>query len=79
MSEELLTQEELADILHVSPNTVACWRKRGNGPPYYKLGGRTIRYPLTEAKAWFESRRVNPRRAPGETNKNLDGAQVASG
>lgn len=38
--EELLTLDEVADILTTSPNTVRWWRQMGTGPEFFKIGRR---------------------------------------
>ena len=38
--DELLTLDEVAEILMTSPNTVRWWRQRGTGPEFFKIGRR---------------------------------------
>lgn len=38
--EELLTLEEVAEILKTSENTVRWWRQEGKGPDFFKIGKR---------------------------------------
>jgi hypothetical protein len=38
--EELLTLDEVAEILMTSPNTVRWWRQMGTGPEFFKIGRR---------------------------------------
>jgi hypothetical protein len=38
--DELLTLDDVAEILRHSPNTVRWWRQRGNGPEFFKIGRR---------------------------------------
>jgi hypothetical protein len=38
--EELLTLDEVAEILTTSPNTVRWWRQMGTGPEFFKIGRR---------------------------------------
>jgi hypothetical protein len=38
--EELLTLDEVAEILTTSPNTVRWWRQVGTGPEFFKIGRR---------------------------------------
>lgn len=55
-----LTPADLAALLKVSTQTLAHWRHRGEGPPYYKLtpgrGGR-VRYRRADLIRWLEERR----------------------
>jgi hypothetical protein len=38
--DELLTLDEVAEILQTSPNTVRWWRQMGTGPEFFKIGRR---------------------------------------
>ncbi len=38
--DELLTLDEVAEILQTSPNTVRWWRQLGTGPEFFKIGRR---------------------------------------
>ena len=38
--EELLTLDEVAEILQTSSNTVRWWRQMGTGPEFFKIGRR---------------------------------------
>jgi predicted DNA-binding transcriptional regulator AlpA len=56
---ELLTPEQAAKLLHLSPRTLEGFRRRGDGPKFSKLGdGRSARilYPRAEIDAWIASR-----------------------
>lgn len=53
----ILTDEQLAPRLEVSPSTLRHWRSRGEGPPFFKLGGRLVRYRWSEVEAWIEASR----------------------
>ncbi|GBF59256.1 hypothetical protein PbB2_02948 [Candidatus Phycosocius bacilliformis] len=59
-----LGPKQAAYWLGVSVRTMEDWRARGEGPPYYKVGG-AIRYSIAELEAWFEGRRVIPERPYG--------------
>lgn len=65
MNREFLTPKELADLLGLSPITLAVWRSRRVGPPYIKLGdGKSAKvlYPADKLEAWLEKRLREPRR-----------------
>lgn len=38
--DELLTLDDVAEILQASPNTVRWWRQMGTGPEFFKIGRR---------------------------------------
>jgi excisionase family DNA binding protein len=53
---ELLTTDQVADVLGLSSRTIAAWRSsRNNSLPYVKAGSR-VRYRLQDVIAWLESR-----------------------
>ena len=57
MAEEgLMTEAELARLLHVSLSTVKRLRVSGEGPPYVKIGPRAIRYRREDVEAWLKRR-----------------------
>jgi predicted DNA-binding transcriptional regulator AlpA len=49
---EMLKPGEAAAMLRVHVNTLAEWRRRGQGPPAITVG-RTVRYPLAAVRAWI--------------------------
>jgi predicted DNA-binding transcriptional regulator AlpA len=53
--ERLLTADDAANLLRLSPSWLAKARMRGDGPPYVKLG-RSIRYTETGILQWMRSR-----------------------
>jgi hypothetical protein len=55
---QLLTPQIVAAMLDVHPDTLARWRRRGDGPPFVKLGtGRTsaIRYRREDVDTYIEA------------------------
>src|SRR5579885_1828022 len=54
MEVELLTPEQVAELLHISTRTLANWRCAGVGPRYARVGG--IRYRQSDVEDWIESR-----------------------
>jgi len=57
---DLLTPEQVAEILGVKPTTVQTWRARRVGPPYIRVGHRTVRYSAAALQEWLESREQRP-------------------
>lgn len=51
----------LAQALAKSEQTLAGWRTRGFGPPYFSIGRRVL-YPEKEVQNWLESTLVKPER-----------------
>lgn len=50
---QLLTQDEAAALLSLSPITLEKWRGLRKGPPYVRLGSRTVRYQQEALSAWI--------------------------
>jgi excisionase family DNA binding protein len=51
----LLTTEDVANMVGVSVRTVEDWRRDKVGPPFTRLGGRTIRYRRDLLEAWIDA------------------------
>lgn len=47
-----------ARILGLATEGLAAIRRRGGGPPYYRIGSRAIRYRLADVRAWIAARTV---------------------
>jgi excisionase family DNA binding protein len=58
--QKFLTDEEVADRLNLSVQTLRNWRCIGKGLPYVKFG-RSIRYKNGDIEAFSEANRVIPR------------------
>lgn len=60
---QLLTQEQAADILQISPSTLQHLRVSGRkgraGPPWIKMG-KSVRYRRSDLDAWIENQVVRP-------------------
>jgi excisionase family DNA binding protein len=50
-----LTQGEVASLLGVSVHTLLDWRRDGRGPQYTDMGGRAVRYLLSDVQTWLAS------------------------
>lgn len=59
-SEQLLTPEETATLLQISPNTLAYWRrpKVESDLPWVEVGGQ-VRYRRSDLNAWLDKRTKN--------------------
>ena len=51
----LLTQDQVALLLNVSPRTLEAWRYHGKGPQYIRLSSRCIRYSVDGLRTWLET------------------------
>lgn len=55
---ELLSDAQVAVLLRLSPRTLADWRQRGKGPPWMRIGGKTILYPTAELRVWLVAQKL---------------------
>src|SRR5262249_43780207 len=62
---QLLTTEELADLLRVDPSTIRRWRTSHPrlGPPFIHISDRVTKYDLDDVRRWLAQRRVDPEAA----------------
>ena len=59
--EALLTEEQAAERLGVSPGTLRVWRCKGRyGLPYVRLGAKSIRYRPEDVEQFIEDQTVVP-------------------
>lgn len=56
----LLTPDEVAALLKVTPKTLEGWREKGTGPAFVRLGHRTVRYSTTALKDWLDKSSSTP-------------------
>lgn len=49
----IMTGEQVAELLQVSPRTIEEWRQANSGPPFRRVG-RHVRYLRSEVLAWFQ-------------------------
>ncbi len=52
--DELLTEQELANLLKVSVRTVRRWRAEATGPPVVWAGSHRPRYWRSQVVKWLE-------------------------
>jgi predicted DNA-binding transcriptional regulator AlpA len=52
----LLKSKELAEIFGFHDTTLRLWRLHGEGPPYFKVGGKAVRYDEARVREWLEDR-----------------------
>jgi len=57
MTNELLTVKDAAAYLHVTPLTLARWRKAGTGPNWSQPGKKVL-YRKSDLDAWVDARSV---------------------
>lgn len=58
--DELMTEQEAAELLKVKPGTLNSWRCLGrHGLPYIRVG-RAVRYKRSDLERWLDNRTVTP-------------------
>jgi predicted DNA-binding transcriptional regulator AlpA len=57
--DELLTIQEVADVVRVPVATLRYWRHLGSGPSSFRIG-RSVRYWRSEVLLWLENQSSNP-------------------
>ncbi len=56
VNDELLTIDEVAEMLRVPVGTLRYWRHLGAGPHSFKVG-RWVRYRRGDVRAWINAKR----------------------
>jgi predicted DNA-binding transcriptional regulator AlpA len=54
--DSILKPDEAAEMLRITPRTLADWRYRGCGPRFVRYSGRAVRYRLRDVDAWLAGR-----------------------
>ena len=57
--DDLISSNELADVLKVSLRLPESWRLQGVGPKYIRVGGRRVLYRWGDVTEYLNSRRFN--------------------
>lgn len=52
---DLLSELEVSASLKISPQTLRNWRAKGEGPRFFKVGKRVIRYRRSDVDAFIET------------------------
>lgn len=57
-SRELLTTDEVAELIRVDISTLKRWRAAGKGPSYIRIGEDKILYRRATIETWLDERTV---------------------
>ena len=62
--DRLLSTDELAEILGLSPATLRTWRWSGVGPKYFRLNGIAgpVRFRQEDVESWLNEQAIDPAR-----------------
>ena len=61
----LLTENQAAELLQLTPRALQAWRYQGRGPRYVKISARAIRYQLDDLQKWIAKRLRRSTSDPG--------------
>lgn len=53
---KLYNQQEAADLLGVSTQTLRDWERDGEGPTAIRIGKRSVRYREQDIESWLEEK-----------------------
>ena len=59
-TDTLINSKQLAEWLNVHPGLPAQWRLDDRGPNYLRLGGRAIRYRVSDVAEWMAQNQQSP-------------------
>jgi len=59
-SKTYLTDVDAAALMSLSPQTLRNWRSLNQGPAYFVVGARAIRYAVSDILAFMNARRITP-------------------
>jgi len=54
---QLLTVHQAAEYVGLKPATLNQYRWAGGGPPFFRIGNRTIRYDQADLEVWLRRNR----------------------
>ena len=64
-NDHLLTQQQAAEYLGLTPRFLEMRRFNGNGPPHIRISSRCVRYLMSDLQTWVEGRRRSSTSDPG--------------
>lgn len=61
---DMIVTADAAEMINVSPKTLANQRSRGEGPPYVRYSRGAVRYSRKAIERWLTERTVDPGPGP---------------
>ena len=65
---QLLTVQELAELLQIPTKTIYTWRYKGIGPPAVPMG-KYLRFRAEDVVTWLDARADAPPSKPGKRSQ----------
>ncbi len=62
---ELIPETDAADFLDLTPRSMQAMRQRGDGPPFFRLSARCVKYTRYRLKRWYDDRMRTSTSDPG--------------
>jgi predicted RNase H-like HicB family nuclease len=69
-STKLLTTQQAADMMGVTPSTLRGWRCAKTGPPFIRITQRSVKYAQEDLERYIAERRFTPSVRVTEVNHN---------
>ncbi len=63
---ELISETEAADFLDLTTRSMQSMRQRGDGPPFFRLSARCVKYTRFRLKGWYDARLRSSTSDPGK-------------
>jgi predicted DNA-binding transcriptional regulator AlpA len=67
---QLLTTQQVADMLGVKPSTLRAWRCAKTGPPFIRITAQSVKYAAEDIDRFLAERRITPYVRASEVNKH---------
>jgi excisionase family DNA binding protein len=68
---DYMSDEQVAQIVGVSTDTLGKWRTKKSGPGFIRISGKQVRYHRADVITWLESRREGAESGNRETGNGL--------
>ncbi len=62
---ELIPETDAADFLDLTTRSMQAMRQRGDGPPFFRLSARCVKYTRYRLKRWYDARLRSSTSDPG--------------
>lgn len=53
-ADRMLSPAQVAEWTGLNQNTLRYWRWKGQGPKWFRLGAKTVKYRASDVQAWLD-------------------------